>query len=230
MTYAISDIHGMFEKYESMLKLIEFSEVDELYIIGDVIDRGMDGVKILQDIMKRPNVHVIMGNHELMAVETLLAEDLDTQLEKMDLWECNGGACTYESLMNLSCQEREKIVDFMRDLPEHAEIEVNGRKFYFVHGYPAETVREQVWSRPELSTQNPYSDGTLIIGHTPVMLLHENTDEEYMKYLIALTCQDGHFKIEHAEGFIDIDCGCGHREPGACLGCLRLDDMKEFYT
>jgi hypothetical protein len=69
MTYAISDIHGMFEKYESMLKLIGFSEMDELYIIGDVIDRGIDGVKILQDIMKRPNVHVIMGNHELMAKE-----------------------------------------------------------------------------------------------------------------------------------------------------------------
>jgi serine/threonine protein phosphatase 1 len=211
----------MFEKYESMLKLIGFSEMDELYIIGDVIDRGIDGVKILQDIMKRRNVHVIMGNHELMAVETLLAEDLDTQLEKMDLWECNGGACTYESLMNLSGQEREKIVDFMMDLPEYAEIEVNGHKFYFVHGYPAETVREQVWSRPNLSTPNPYSDGTLIIGHTPVMLLHDDTDH---------ACKDEHFKIEHTEGFIDIDCGCGHNVAGACLGCLRLDDMNEFYT
>jgi serine/threonine protein phosphatase 1 len=162
-----------------------------------------------------------MGNHELMAVETLLAEDLDTQLEKMDLWECNGGACTYESLMNLSCQEREKIVDFMMELPEHAETDVNGHKFYFVHGYPAETVREQVWSRPDLSAPNPYNDGTLIIGHTPVMLLHGNTDH---------ACKDEHFKIEHTEGFIDIDCGCGHNVVGACLGCLRLDDMNEFYT
>ena len=37
-------------------------------------------------------------------------------------------------------------------------------------------------------------------------------------------------EIEHAEGFIDVDCGCGGVIPGARLACLRLDDMKEFYV
>jgi hypothetical protein len=35
---------------------------------------------------------------------------------------------------------------------------------------------------------------------------------------------------EHAEGFIDIDCGCCVDTPESRLGCLRLDDMKEFYV
>ena len=39
-----------------------------------------------------------------------------------------------------------------------------------------------------------------------------------------------HPKIHHAEGFIDIDCGCSYRRPLKTLGCLRLDDMQEFYV
>ncbi|MBD5474847.1 MAG: fructose-bisphosphatase class III [Lachnospiraceae bacterium] len=68
MTYVISDIHGNFEKYEDMLELIHLSDEDGLYVIGDVIDRGPDGIKILKDVMERPNAHMILGNHELMAL------------------------------------------------------------------------------------------------------------------------------------------------------------------
>ena len=28
---------------------------------------------------------------------------------------------------------------------------------------------------------------------------------------------------------IDIDCGAGYPDKGGRLGCLRLNDMKEFY-
>ena len=61
MKYVISDIHGMWDKYQNMLKLINFSAEDELYILGDVIDRGEDGIKILQDIRKHTNMHLLMG-------------------------------------------------------------------------------------------------------------------------------------------------------------------------
>ena len=40
MYYAISDIHGRFDKYQEMLELIEFALRDTLYVLGDVIDRG----------------------------------------------------------------------------------------------------------------------------------------------------------------------------------------------
>ena len=55
MKYVMSDIHGRYDKYADMLELIHFSEEDELYILGDVIDRGPDGIKILMDIMERSN-------------------------------------------------------------------------------------------------------------------------------------------------------------------------------
>jgi len=44
MVYAISDIHGYYDKYIRMLDKIEFNKNDMLYVIGDVIDRGDDGI------------------------------------------------------------------------------------------------------------------------------------------------------------------------------------------
>ena len=65
MTYVMSDIHGMFEKYMKMLELIGLSEEDTLYILGDVVDRGEKPAEVLLDMMKRSNVYPVMGNHEV---------------------------------------------------------------------------------------------------------------------------------------------------------------------
>ena len=35
-------------------------------------------------------------------------------------------------------------------------------------------------------------------------------------------------RIYHGSGRIGIDCGCAY--PEGRLACLRLDDMKEFYS
>ena len=67
MNYVISDIHGMYTKYIEMMNLIDLQDTDTLYILGDIVDRGLQSMKILQDMMKRPNVFGIFGNHELMA-------------------------------------------------------------------------------------------------------------------------------------------------------------------
>ena len=64
MTYVMSDIHGCYEKYRSMLETIEFAGDDTLYVLGDVLDRGPDGFKILLDMAARPNVIGLLGNHE----------------------------------------------------------------------------------------------------------------------------------------------------------------------
>ena len=56
MTYVMSDIHGQYEKYIKMLDIISFSDDDELYVLGDVIDRGEHPVKILLDMSMRGNV------------------------------------------------------------------------------------------------------------------------------------------------------------------------------
>lgn len=45
MIYAMSDIHGCYEKYRDMLETIKFAADDTLYVLGDVLDRGRTGSK-----------------------------------------------------------------------------------------------------------------------------------------------------------------------------------------
>ena len=45
--FVISDIHGQKEAFFSLLEQVKFSEYDELYILGDVIDRGPYGIALL---------------------------------------------------------------------------------------------------------------------------------------------------------------------------------------
>ena len=71
MIYAVSDIHGCYDKYRKLLKKISFGSDDTLYVLGDVIDRGPDGFKTMLDMAQRPNVVNLMGNHEAMATKAL---------------------------------------------------------------------------------------------------------------------------------------------------------------
>ena len=53
MLYAMSDLHGHWQQYREMLQKIHFSQADTLYILGDVMDRGPEPMKILLDMMQR---------------------------------------------------------------------------------------------------------------------------------------------------------------------------------
>lgn len=216
MIYCMADIHGDFERYQRMLQLIEFSESDTLYILGDVIDRKPDGVKILLDIMERKNVQMLLGNHEMMCLRVF---DPIYGIEAHQLWKTNGGGVTYNDLRNKrSEKEREKVLKFLRTLPDHLEIEVNERAFHLVHGYPADHTFQRVWWRITPYLPVPFKNRTTIVGHTPTYFLDANDSEE------------DNAKIWHGNGVIDIDCGCGHDLDFCCLACLRLDDMAEFYV
>ena len=87
--YVISDIHGKYGSYCDVIK--KLSKNDYLYILGDVIDRGDGGVQIIQDIMKRqqnpdqnPKITFLLGNHELMLMQTVAIMQ-KYQLHKDDL-------------------------------------------------------------------------------------------------------------------------------------------------
>ena len=72
--YVVADIHGEADRFHAMLEKIRFSDEDTLYIIGDVIDRGPDGIKLLQEIIHTPNMVMLLGNHEYMMLQYLLMQ------------------------------------------------------------------------------------------------------------------------------------------------------------
>ena len=71
MIYVMSDIHGNYRRFRSVLKQIKLKAADTLYILGDVIDRHPDGIKILRWVMARKNVKMLLGNHEYMMLRAL---------------------------------------------------------------------------------------------------------------------------------------------------------------
>ena len=71
MTYVMADLHGCYDKFMEMLEKIEFTDQDLLFVLGDVIDRGEDGIELLNEMMLRVNVIPLLGNHEYMAYRVL---------------------------------------------------------------------------------------------------------------------------------------------------------------
>lgn len=216
MKYCLSDVHGEYNRFLNMLKKISFSDEDELFILGDVIDRGEDGVKLLQHIKGTPNMHMLMGNHEDMMIGSMVYRSS----RHTDMWMWNYGAVTKLALLDLATEERDDLLDWASNLPDAMSVNVNGQEFFLVHAWPGATHKEKIWSRP---LDHPHKivkpDGAqVIIGHTPTVLLDWDDGESP-------------FKIVKHKNYIAIDCGCGHIDnPRRRLGCLRLDDMSEFYT
>ncbi len=64
-TYVMSDLHGCYDEFISMLNKIQFSQNDILVCAGDYIDRGTKNFEMMKWIMNAPdNVVFVRGNHD----------------------------------------------------------------------------------------------------------------------------------------------------------------------
>ena len=231
MTYVLSDIHGHLQRFESIMKQINLQPNDTLYILGDVVDRNPYGIKILRRIMNMPNAKMLLGNHEYMMLHSIghcknaADEKENTNWSERRCWYSNGGKITHEQLKHLRIEQRAEIFKFIRLLPINFDVEVNGIKYKLVHASPKENYltldkyfyeyeneREfAVWNR--WNELQPIPEGyVLVFGHTPTCRFQ--TTEPW--------------SIWKSEKAIGIDCGGAYRD--GRLGCLRLDDMREFYS
>ena len=240
MTYVVSDIHGNLRRFRSVLKQIRLQPEDTLYILGDVIDRHPDGIRILRMIMDMPNAQMLLGNHEFMMLRAL-GDPYDgietiqnkTPEELIAHWYRNGGDITHYFWKHQRKTVRAQIIAYLKALPLNLDVTAGGQTFKLVHGAPLDTYELfgkhlgqtkayfAVWNRklPALTLQG---EATVIFGHTPT--------EEYQ--------EDDPLKIWHGDHMIGIDCGGGYPEQEeplrgvrqGRLACLRLDDMREFYS
>ena len=61
MIYVLSDIHGHYSRYKSIMRQINLQRDDHLYVLGDCIDRNPFGLKILKGLYLMPNATVLLG-------------------------------------------------------------------------------------------------------------------------------------------------------------------------
>ena len=225
-TYVMSDLHGQGNLFRAMLAKIAFSRADTLYILGDVVDRGPDGIALLRQIMDAPNMHLLLGNHEHMMLRYLSPDVTEQEIRR---WDRNGNVPTLEGWWRLSSMQQAKLRAYLTSLPVQRRLTVGQRDFFLVHGFPGETDFECVWGRPMPEAPNPIEGTTLIIGHTPVPYML--AEREAVPALVEDMAVRGlHPTIFHGPNFIDVDCGCSFPDPIKTLGCLRLEDMAEFYV
>ncbi len=66
-TYAIGDIQGCYEEFAQLLELLDFKTGrDQLWLLGDLINRGPDNVSVVRRVMKMGDAAtVVLGNHDL---------------------------------------------------------------------------------------------------------------------------------------------------------------------
>ncbi len=167
-TYVMSDIHGCYDKFLSMLERIRFSENDSLIIAGDCIDRGAQSYEMLKWIEQcPPNVTLLRGNHEEKFseyIELMLMLDRDEDL-RTDFNSNSDTRALYDLLDHFICSNEIAHLDFdlygtitdlltkhnvtladlcgwadiLQKTPYYKKMDINGKTFVAVHaGYTEE--------------------------------------------------------------------------------------------
>ena len=228
MTYVVSNLHGNYTKFKELLKTINFKDTDIMYVLGDIVDYGDESMELVGDLSIRYNVYPIVGEHDFTAVKMLSGfekmlksgETPDKKfITQMTQWVADGGQSTLDSFRTLDSEMKEGIIDYLSDMTLYEEVEIGGKEYLLVHagiagyktGVDLEALKPEAFFSEALDlTKKYFDDRTIIVGHTP-------TTED----------NGGDGKIFFGNGSIAIDCG---EARGGTIGCLRLEDMKEFYV
>lgn len=238
-SYICSDIHGWKERYDRMMEVIQ--PQDTLYVLGDVIDRGEDGIAILMDIMKRNNVIMLLGNHEYMMKQYYDAKrgNVFNGIEAsiyIERWERNHCAPTKKAFERLDEEQQEEILTFIDHLPVViSDLCVQDHTYYLVHGAPVTSIKEGTWDRTKLlnagyqmedfiwnrvmKEETFFQDRIVIVGHTPTMFYQNELPYQIWTGKAAL----------HETLFMDIDCGCAAQNAFSRLALVSLDTQEVTY-
>ena len=269
-TYVISDIHGYLSRMFDVLNKAKFDwDNDELYVLGDMIDRGPESAQALYwAVEKAPdNVHFLLGNHEDMAFRPLLSVEDELSIDSYIYekpWSWNGGYKTLDDCRDMyGSKWCHKAARWIRELPLYYIVEdkllvhaglCNGqvrRSDDFIADGRDEMIEIPGIELPQWSQhllwvrerwfydykEYPYD---IIFGHTPTSynwmydvvsmqdLIQENRDSKILFNKVFFDGKPG--DIVRESGFENgkvrycIDTG------RYCMGLLRLDDYKEFYS
>ena len=230
--YVMSDIHGLYDRYMQMLDLIRFGDDDTLFILGDVIDRGDEGIRILLDMMSRENVIPFLGNHEWMMLAYL--EGIRTQYSWLSAY--SGGSVTLARFNELSEQQQTELYEYLRFETALVRIvECEGTEYMLSHA--GMTWEREDWNTAELDDLNICCD--LLFGNDPFSIrnIPRIENEPPMTYIVG-HLETGRLaggmagkvffrKFANGMSLIDIDTGCEYGEQGV-LSCLCLNDKKIY--
>lgn len=228
MYYVMSDIHGCYNQMESALNEWD-SEKETLVVIGDLIDRGPDSLKVVNKLMDLKKEHgdkvvVLKGNHEDM----LLAWLLESPRELLDYYYSEThtemlisflGKEMYSKLSRKQratrvIRENKPELNFMRELPLYLETE----NVIFVHAGInlasenwKDNEKDMLWIRNEFIYSKLTPEKRVFFGHTPTPFMNEKNEDGSENYGIWVS--EDNMKV----------CIDGGVSMGGQLNVLRVD-------
>lgn len=219
--YAISDIHGNYKTFLNALDRIQLSPSDELYILGDYIDRGPNSRAVINHILQLQaggyNINCIRGNHEQYMLNAFNSDDSD----KHFFWLRAGGGPTldsYHKAANELFPDFDKHLQWAAQLPFYLDI----GDYYLVHAginfralEPLKDLESLIQIRHWHEDINDQWLGKkhIVHGHTPMK----------RKYIEA------QLSDSHPYPAFDIDAGCFYHKHGFGHLCVMNLDDRAFH-
>lgn len=238
MKYLISDIHGNYVDFLRILSKVEFDEEnDHLIIMGDILDRGPDGIRLIEYVrpfIEKGCMELLMGNHEIFAIMYLKGE-LDR-----GKWSAFGGESTIQKIEKMDEAEKGELLNYLENLSYYAEI--NSPYFgdtvvthtgidadNYIYNYDGTINITQSIKQAVKNNLYNYIVGTdlhnipvgdkrkfdkyMIVGHTPCYRLNDDMSNIFYR----------------SKYYMDIDAGAGHKSQGGKLGIYCVDTDEEVY-
>jgi len=217
-TFAISDIHGCNRTLSALLAQIDLQKKDELFLLGDYIDRGSGSKGVLDQILRMRaqgyQVHCLLGNHEAMLLHAYLQPE---SLEARSWVYYNGGENTLNSFGVQSVKDIPiKYIELVQSMDHY----ILKDKFIFVHAglnfdkiNPLSDRETMLWSFEDSPRINRewLKDRLIVHGHR----IRTRTQIKA--------------NIERLESFpmLGIDNGCVYQKRGYHQLCaLELNSME----
>lgn len=181
--FAVGDIHGHFTRLRAAMSAVNFDpEVDRLFSVGDLVDRGPECTDAL-NWLDQPWFHAVRGNHEDYAVRYAAGNPVDPANYRR-----NGGGW----LLDLPVAEQRSFGNAFAALPIAIEVETVAGSVGILHAdCPMEAwwmiesvfsgeattstqkrVRDEcMWSRGRIEGEDESGVlglRALVVGHTPL--------------------------------------------------------------
>jgi serine/threonine protein phosphatase 1 len=212
--YVFPDIHGCIHTLRYAIeKIIQPSKKDELYFVGDFINKGPDSRGVLDYIiqLRQEGYHInsVRGNHEQMLLNAIEDENM------VHNFKLKGGLDTLESFdVHEVGHIPEKYIDFIQDLPFYLELE----DCFIVHAGFNFSIEDPFEDLEAMLTIRDFTPVPEILKYKKI--IHGHNARTFQEILYHL--------IEKNEYALNIDNGCvyTHREGMGNLLTLNINDMS----
>ncbi|MBK8806502.1 MAG: serine/threonine protein phosphatase [Bacteroidales bacterium] len=204
--YVIGDIHGCGKTFDALISTIGLTTDDQLFILGDMINRGKRSKKVIKQILKLQDagfqIHAVRGNHEQQFIKYVTEMPpyfYKFYLKSMDM----------DDFLDNAGNVKEKYLNYLMKLPYYFELD----SFFLVHaGFnpknPLNDTAAMISTR-ETNVDLRYLNGkTLIHAHTPIDI---NSIMDMIKF-------------RHQRINLDNGCVLHNKQPEkGNLVCLNID-------